>query len=206
MPTETPRLTIAATADQPVNLDVFANGWGEPEYYAAAIGDGATASVNAAQVTPGVWAADIGQSGPFGDDGAPAGSVSVAATARAQLFDPNVASNAAGDIWLQGLATATADPATLARLKAAATRRVTSGRTLSAFAATSTVSAAPASTSSGPGPVYLQPGESATITVTITARGPKGSVVRGHLYIDNFNFFNLDGDELIDLPYAYSIK
>ena len=64
MPTETPRLTIAATADQPVNLDVFANGWGEPEYYAAAIGDGATASVNAAQVTPGVWAADIGQSGP----------------------------------------------------------------------------------------------------------------------------------------------
>ena len=71
------------------------------------------------------------------------------------------------------------------------------------------VSSAQATTeqaSSGPGPVYLQPGESATITVTITPSGAKGSVVTGHLYIDNFNFFTFDGDELIDLPYAYSIK
>ena len=96
-----PKLTFAATADQPVNLDVFAQ-LGEPELYSAAIGNGATVNVNAAQVTPGIWAADIGQSGPFGDGGAPAGTVSVSATAPRQLFDPNVTSNAAGDIWLAG--------------------------------------------------------------------------------------------------------
>ena len=78
-----------------------------------------------------------------------------------------------------------------------------------AAAASGGVTSARATTeqpSSGPGPVTLQPGESATITVTITPSGAKGSVVTGHLYIDDFNFFLLDGDELIDLPYTYSIK
>jgi hypothetical protein len=204
-----------ATADQPVNLDVFANGWGEPELYSAAVGNGATVTANAAQVTPGVWAADIGQSGPFGDAGAPPGTVSVTATAHAQLFDPNVTSNGAGDIWLTGIAADTApDPATLSRLKAAAASRATSGVGASVPAPVTPVTSARATSarasteqaSSGPGPVYLQPGESATITVTITPSGAKGSVVTGHLYIDNFNFFNFDGDELIDLPYTYSIK
>ena len=210
VPTDSPKLTVAATADQPVNLDIFA-GQGEPELYSAAIGNGATVNVNAAQVTPGIWAADIGQSGPFGESGAPAGTVSVSATAHAQLFDPNVTSNAAGDIWLQGLATTTPDPATLARVKAGAALRAKSGvgskaPATAASAAVTSAQAATGQASSGPGPVYLQPGESATITVTITPSGAKGSVVTGHLYVDNFNFFVADGDELIDLPYTYSIK
>ncbi len=120
----------------------------------------------------------------------------MSATAHAQLFDPNVTSNAAGDIWQVGLATATPDPATLARVKAGAALRAKSGvaSTVPAIAASAAVTSARATTeqaSSGPGPVYLQPGESATITVTITPSGAKGSVVTGHLYVDNFNFFTL---------------
>ena len=45
-----------------------------------------------------------------------------------------------------------------------------------------------------------------TIIATITPSGAKGSVVTGHLYIDNFNFALAAGDELIDLPYAYTIS
>ncbi len=95
VPTETPKLTFVATASQPVNLDVAA-AFGAPELYSAAVGNGATVNVTAAQVTPGIWTANIGQLGPFGDGGAPVGTVSVAATAHGQLFDPNVTSNALG--------------------------------------------------------------------------------------------------------------
>ena len=210
VPTQTPKLTFAATADQPVNLDVFSDGWGEPELYSAAIGNGATVNVNAAQVTPGFWAADIGQSGPFGDGGATPGTVSVTATAHTQLFDPNVTSNAVGDIWLQGIATAAPDPTILDRIKAGAVARAKAGSAISGAVALESAQVSSRSSSnpasSGPGPVYLQPGESATIMVTITPSGAKGSKVTGHLYVDDFNYFNYDGDELIDLPYAYSIK
>jgi hypothetical protein len=162
--------------------------------------------------------ADVGQTGPFGEGGASAGSVSVSATASGQLFDPNVTSNAVGDIWTAGLAAATPDPATLSRLKAAAATRGQSGVSAAAptnalaaaVTASSGVSSARATAeqvSSDPGPVFLlQPGESTTITVTITPSGAKGSVVTGHLYIDNFNFALAAGDELIDLPYAYTIS
>ena len=64
VPTDSPRLTVAATASQPVNLDISAQ-LGDPELYSPAIGNGATVNVNAAQVTPGLWAADIGQSRSF---------------------------------------------------------------------------------------------------------------------------------------------
>jgi DNA-binding MarR family transcriptional regulator len=43
------------------------------------------------------------------------------------------------------------------------------------------------------------------ITVTITPAGPTGTVVRGQVYIDSYNFFTNGGDELIDLPYAYTV-
>ena len=209
VPTQTPNLTFAATADQPVNLDVEAQ-LGAPQVYSAAVGDGATVNVNASQVTPGIWVADIGQSGPSGDAGAPAGTVSVTATAHTQLFDPNVTSNAAGDIWLAGIAKATPDPTMLDRLKVGAASRAKAGSPISGTPSFESAKASSQSRSkqapSGPGPIYLQPGESATITVTITPSGIKGSKVIGHLYVDNFNSYLDDGDELIDLPYAYSIE
>jgi hypothetical protein len=54
-------------------------------------------------------------------------------------------------------------------------------------------------------PVTIQPGKSATIGVTITPKGPKGTVVRGTLYVDDFNTFTSSGDELAGIPYTYKI-
>ncbi len=56
------------------------------------------------------------------------------------------------------------------------------------------------------GPVTLFPGQSTTIYVTITPSGPSGTVVKGTLYIDDFNGFTDGGDELAAFPYAYTIR
>jgi hypothetical protein len=200
VPTETSKLTVAANADQPVNLDINYNS-GEPEKYSAAQGNGATVKVNAAQVSPGLWLANVGQTGPFADGGSTPGQVTLAASSRGQLFDPAVTSNAFGDLWTIGVAPSAATASTLNRMRAGA--KLFARQTNVSAKAGSAAMAAPPSV--GPGPVSLAPGESATITVTITPAGPVGSVVRGHLYIDSFNFFTLGGDELIDLPYAYTI-
>ena len=62
-----------------------------------------------------------------------------------------------------------------------------------------------AATPTGTGPITLFPGQSTTITVTITPTGAPHSLVRGHLYVDTFGFLTGSGDELIDLPYAYTV-
>jgi hypothetical protein len=49
------------------------------------------------------------------------------------------------------------------------------------------------------------PPQSTTINVTITPTGPEGSHVSGHLYVDAFDGFTANSDELIDLPYAYTV-
>lgn len=60
-------------------------------------------------------------------------------------------------------------------------------------------------------PAVINPGETATIDVTITPSGTSGTVVSGVLYIDNF-FSNVPpygqetGDELFAIPYEYTIK
>ena len=51
----------------------------------------------------------------------------------------------------------------------------------------------------------LGPGQSTTITVTITPSAAKGSTVKGHLYVDTISQVTLNGDELIDLPYSYKV-
>src|SRR5262249_38695230 len=122
-PPETSKLTVAANADQPVNLDVFYNS-GEPDVYAAAVGNGATVKVSAKQVSPGLWIADVGQSGPFTRP-APAGQVTLDAVSHAKLFDPGVSSNAFSDIWTafvgpSGSAPVTGSTAIRDRVKAGA--------------------------------------------------------------------------------------
>ena len=67
--------------------------------------------------------------------------------------------------------------------------------------------ASPADTPPPPtGPITLNPGQTGTITVTITPSGASGTVVRGTLYIDDFDSFTDGGDELVAFPYAYTIK
>jgi hypothetical protein len=54
-------------------------------------------------------------------------------------------------------------------------------------------------------PLILTPGQTGTITVTITPHGPKGTIVNGVLYLDDFNTFAETGDELTAFPYTYTI-
>ena len=60
-------------------------------------------------------------------------------------------------------------------------------------------------------PVVINPGQTATINVTITPSGAPGTVVRGTLYADDFvngvpPYGQTAGDELAAIPYSYTIK
>ncbi|MFI6077608.1 S8 family serine peptidase [Actinoplanes sp. NPDC051343] len=199
VPTESKQLTVQAAATQPVNLDLFYSS-GEPELYSSAQGNGAVVRVQAPQVSPGLWAADIGQTGPF-DGPAPAGTVTTAAVAQGQLFDPAVTSST-GDFWQLGVGSG--DDAAMAALKADAKAGKYVAHATGTHAAGSQA-ATKAAAADATGPVILQPGQSTTITVTITPSAAKGSTVKGHLYIDTVSQVTLGGDELIDLPYSYKV-
>jgi hypothetical protein len=41
--------------------------------------------------------------------------------------------------------------------------------------------------------------------VTITPAGAAGTTVSGFLYIDTFNFDTSTGDEVVRIPYSYTI-
>jgi Subtilase family/Peptidase inhibitor I9 len=195
VPTEVSQLNASATADQPVNMDFFFQS-GDPDVYSPANGNGASVQVNARQVSPGIWLTDIGQTGPFSGP-APAGTLSVSASVQGQLFDPAV-TTAAGDPWQLGVDPA-ANPVLAAQVRAA-------GQRVHAASAAGLSPAAAATPAAGTGPLMLNPGQTGTILVTITPTGAPGQVVRGNLYIDSFDFNLAEGDELIDLPYAYTVK
>jgi hypothetical protein len=53
----------------------------------------------------------------------------------------------------------------------------------------------------------LAPGESGTITVTITPDPTLvGKTVSGYIYIDTFNPVVSTGDEVVQKPYAYTVS
>ncbi|MFZ0382616.1 MAG: S8 family serine peptidase [Solirubrobacteraceae bacterium] len=61
-------------------------------------------------------------------------------------------------------------------------------------------------------PVVINPGQTATVDVTITPSGAGGTVVMGNLYVDDFDssvpppaYDQFSGDQLAALPYAYTI-
>jgi Subtilase family len=54
-------------------------------------------------------------------------------------------------------------------------------------------------------PMTLAPGQSGTITLTITPNAARGSVVRGFIAVDTFNQATSSGDELINIPYSYKV-
>jgi hypothetical protein len=164
-------------------------------------------------VSPGIWTTNIGQNGPFSGP-APAGTAQLSATAVGSLFDLN-ASSTTGDIWTAGVSgqSAALSSAVVKMIKANARDasivlhggRIHLGHGGQVKSASAKVS--PADTPPPPtGPITLNPGQTGTITVTITPSGDPGTVVRGTLYIDNFDFFTDGGDELVALPYTYTIK
>ena len=54
-------------------------------------------------------------------------------------------------------------------------------------------------------PMTLAPGQSGKITLTITPNARKGTVVRGFIAVDTFNQATSSGDELINIPYSYTV-
>jgi hypothetical protein len=54
-------------------------------------------------------------------------------------------------------------------------------------------------------PMTLNPNQSGTITLTITPNAPKGTVVHGFIGVDTLNLFSASGDELINIPYSYTV-
>ena len=54
-------------------------------------------------------------------------------------------------------------------------------------------------------PLSLGPGQTGTITLAFTPSAPKGTVVRGFIGVDTFNLATDAGDELINIPYTYTV-
>ena len=209
VPSQSTQFTVNVNADQPVNEDVFFNS-GEPDHYSAANGNGASVNFVASEVSPGIFESDIGQTGPFAAP-APAGTATFSASAIGKLFDLDAASDTAD------LQTSSAVSQSAAVAKANALARSAGGRPGSGGVAGSSsgvrpsVSKAAVVTPVG-GLLTLAPGQTGVITMTITPTSPKGTVVKGHLYVDTFDFFvgffvnnGGSGDEMIDLPYTYTV-
>jgi hypothetical protein len=189
VPTHVSSLTLAATADQEVNVDFFWQGGNPDGYTGATPGSTATSvTMTGNPLTPGLWSTDIGQTGPFSGP-APAGTVTTAVTATGQLFDPAVSSST-GDFESIGVAgQSSAVPTTLARI---VQRLKASGGASGGLAGFRT----------GPNG---SPVQQTTVMVTITPTGPAGTQVHGHLYIGAVDGYTFNGDEMIDLPYAYTV-
>lgn len=54
-------------------------------------------------------------------------------------------------------------------------------------------------------PLSLGPGQTGTITLTITPNAAKGTVVQGFIGVDTFNLATDSGDELVNIPYSYKV-
>jgi hypothetical protein len=55
-------------------------------------------------------------------------------------------------------------------------------------------------------PLTLKPGQTGKITVTFTPQGKHGATVHGVLYVDDFSFRTLTGNEQLAIPYSYKIR
>jgi hypothetical protein len=55
-------------------------------------------------------------------------------------------------------------------------------------------------------PLTLQPGQKGKITVAFTPHGKHGDQVQGVLYVDDFSFRTLTGNEQLAIPYSYKIR
>jgi hypothetical protein len=204
VPSQSTQFSATVSADQPVNEDVFFFD-GEPDLYSPDNGaNSATVNFAASEVTPGPFGTDIGQSGPFSGP-APAGTANLSAFAIGKLFDLDTSSDTAdimtGSAVAQSPLTATAK----ALVKKAASHGLLSGQpTLNSSDVRPSVSSSAVVTPVG-GLLTLAPGQTGVITVTITPSADKGTIVSGHLYVNTFDLFTGGGDEVIDLPYVYTV-
>jgi hypothetical protein len=196
VPTETNELGVLAQADQPINLD-YAFESGNPDLYSSAA-NGDFIDMPAAEVTPGVWFADVGQVGPFGSP-APAGVAQVFTATISQVFDGTVTSNTP-DFWSFGV-----DPAELPPSLQSVVQHV-HPTFLAARSHAAVGGTAVRRTDANSAPLTLGPGQTGTFNVTITPSGASGTVAQGTLYIDTWDYYTDGGSELVAVPYEYTIK
>jgi len=98
VPSHTTRLVVAASADRPVDLNIYP--WtGEPGVFGQPGPGGTTvATTTAGQLAAGSWSTDVSDQGPYPDKPAGTGTAKVTVTATTQAFDP-AAKASTGDYW-----------------------------------------------------------------------------------------------------------
>jgi hypothetical protein len=102
VPPGTNSLTMFAQGNVPIVLEAESN-FGTPDAIGPSFGNAAVTRITAPEVNPGFYAGLPEAQGPFGTDGAPAGSsVNLAAVANTNPFDSNVSSTS-GDVWAQSV-------------------------------------------------------------------------------------------------------
>ncbi len=135
-------------------------------------GNSANVTLTEPEISPGYWALNPSEIGPYPATGAPAVTASASMNVVTQAFDPSITSST-GDLWttIEGITYGSND-------------------------------------SNGFDPVYLLPGQSATITVTVTPSGP-GSRDSGTLFVDDVAlgtpYINgdVESDEVAAIPYSF---
>ena len=205
VPTSTSAVSFTANATLPVGLDV-AWTYGDPEVFGLPQGNSASVNLTARpEVANGPWSGEPGEPGPFNGP-APKGIVALNAIVTTKAFDLD-ADSSVGDYWSTSLVPARpaeATPTGVASLghhnrylNAAQTQAST---TPVRHLARSKVRAC------NPAAPILNPGQSCTITFTITPSAAHGATVRGHLHIQTLDFFGGTTNDLASLAYAYKVK
>jgi hypothetical protein len=208
VPTGTKSVSFYANASVPVGLDTEWQ-YGDPETFGSPAGNAAQVTVAAnPEVANGFWLGDVGEPGPF-DGPAPTGHVAVNSTATTAAFDL-AADSSVGDYWFTSLIPATSQAA--ANRGAVGTAALGHrGRFQNAarYQARQTPvksiqrKAAPACDPANP---VLNPGQSCTITFTITPTAARHSTVRGTLHIQALDLFGGTTNDLASLSYAYTVR
>jgi hypothetical protein len=54
-------------------------------------------------------------------------------------------------------------------------------------------------------PLTLAPGQTGTITVTVTPNASKGTVEHGFIELETLSNFTWSGDEIVSIPYTYEV-
>jgi hypothetical protein len=54
-------------------------------------------------------------------------------------------------------------------------------------------------------PKTVSPGQTSSITLTITPNAPKGTLVSGYVQLETYNQFTGGGDEVVRIPYTYRV-
>jgi hypothetical protein len=148
------------------------------------------------------------------DSAAPAGDPDIGSTVGSSVSATFAANPVSPGLWDIAPTVAGAFGAT-----GAPSEQVTTSMTTTSNAFDPTVKAPTGDlwrTSTNPGahfaPIVVNPGQTATIPVTITPMGAAGTQATGTLYIDDSNnilfenFYSPNGDEVAAIPYAYTIK